>query len=162
MRLEDPPDLPATARYLQRDAISGKQGLSERIDPVRRTRHPTCRTGHAVFADRDHAELAVHIESDRTADPSRQPHSLTSTQLTMRENQRDNDTDRYELNRSIQASRRGGRTKSPSSKPIDQNGLPVCVLPNAAPIPDRPTLRSGPDRATPPVSCLEKQASGVL
>jgi len=30
---------------------------------------------------------------------------------------------------SIQASRRGGRTKSTGSKPIDQNGLPVCVLP---------------------------------
>jgi hypothetical protein len=45
------------------------------------------------------------------------------------EKQRYNDTDRYELNRSIQASRRGGRKKSPGSKPIDQNGLPVCVLP---------------------------------
>src|SRR5205823_6777109 len=50
--------------------------------------------------------------------------------LTVRENQRDNHTDRYELYRSIQANRRGGRTKSPGSKPIDQNGPPVCVLPN--------------------------------
>jgi len=30
---------------------------------------------------------------------------------------------------SIQASRRGGRTKSTGSQPIDQNGLSVCVLP---------------------------------
>ena len=72
----------------------------------------------------------MHIQADRATDPSRQSPPLTSTtRLTVRENQRDNDTDRYELDSSIQASRRGGRTKSPGSKPIDQNGLPVCVLP---------------------------------
>ena len=48
---------------------------------------------------------------------------------------------------SIQASRRGGRTKSTGSKPIDHYGLPVCVLPKKAPVPDHPTVRSGPDRA---------------
>src|SRR3954470_6590910 len=46
----------------------------------------------------------------------------------------------------IQASRRGGRTKSPGSKPIAQNGLPACVLPTEAPVPDHPTLRPEPDR----------------
>src|SRR5579884_3878818 len=70
--------------------------------------------------------------------------------------ERDNDTDRYELDRSIQASRRGGRTKSPGSKPIDQNGLPVCVLPNRSPCPGSrdPKVEPGrsPNRA---VSCLE-------
>ena len=64
--------------------------------------------------------------------------------LTVRENQRDNDTDRYELDSSIQASRRGGRTKSTGSKPIDQNGLPVCVLPRS-PCPGSPNLRPAPD-----------------
>ena len=61
------------------------------------------------------------------------------------ENQRENDTDRYELERSIQASRRGGRTKSTGSKPIAENGLPVCVLPMKAPVPDEPNVRSQPD-----------------
>jgi hypothetical protein len=35
-----------------------------------------------------------------------------ATVVVRRENQRDNDIDRYELNRSIQASRRGGRKKA--------------------------------------------------
>ena len=61
------------------------------------------------------------------------------------ENQRKNDTDRYELERSIQASRRGGRMKSTGSKPIAENGLPVCVLPMKAPVPDEPNVRPRPD-----------------
>ena len=72
----------------------------------------------------------MYIKANRATDPSR--HSQLShlhSSSFAREKQRDNDTDRYELNRSIQASRRGGRTKSTGSKPIDQNGLPVCVLP---------------------------------
>src|SRR5450631_1752567 len=56
-----------------------------------------------------------------------------------------NDTDRYELERSIQASRRGGQTKSTGSKPIAKNGLPVCVLPMKAPVPDEPNVRPRPD-----------------
>jgi hypothetical protein len=48
----------------------------------------------------------------------------------------------------IQASRRGGRTKSPGSKPIAQTGLPARVPPTKAPVPDRPTLRAEPDRAS--------------
>jgi hypothetical protein len=43
---------------------------------------------------------------------------------TTRENQRKNDTDRYELERSIQASRRGGRMKSTGSKPIAETAYP--------------------------------------
>ncbi len=56
--------------------------------------------------------------------------------------QRDNDTDPIRARSSIQASRRGGRTKSTGSKPTAENGLPVCVLPMKAPIPDEPKLRS--------------------
>ncbi len=55
-----------------------------------------------------------------------------------------NDTDRYELERSIQSSRRGGRKKSTGSKPIAENGLPDCVLPMKAPVPDEPNFRSQP------------------
>ena len=65
-----------------------------------------------------------------------------------RENQRDNDTDRYELDSSILASRRGGRTKSPGSKPIVQKRPTRLRSPNKAPVPDRPTLRPAPDRAS--------------
>ena len=41
--------------------------------------------------------------------------------------------------------------------PIDQNGLPDCVLPIRAPVPDQPNLRPTPDRARPGVSCLETE-----
>ena len=34
-----------------------------------------------------------------------------------------------------------------SSTPIAQTGLPACVLPTEAPVPDHPTLRPAPDRA---------------
>ena len=44
-----------------------------------------------------------------------------------------------------QASRRGGRTKSPGSKPIDEDGLPLCVLPIKVPVPDQPNLGPVPD-----------------
>src|SRR5580704_6658177 len=67
---------------------------------------------------------------------------------TKRENQRDNDTDRYELNGSILASRRGGQTNSPGSKPIVQKRPTRLRSPNKAPVPDRPTLRPAPDRAS--------------
>jgi hypothetical protein len=51
---------------------------------------------------------------------------LQSSCCWVRENQRENDTDRYELSAcSILASRRGGRTSSPGSKPIDQTADPT-------------------------------------
>src|SRR4051794_4918995 len=37
--------------------------------------------------------------------------------------------------------------KRSGSKPIAQTGLPACVLPTKAPVPDHPTLRPDPDRA---------------
>src|SRR3954463_7997037 len=61
-----------------------------------------------------------------------------------RENQRDNDTDRYVLaaqSRQVAgAAERKARARSPSSN----NGLPACVLPTEAPVPDhlyRPGFR---------------------
>ena len=57
---------------------------------------------------------------------------------------------------SIQANRRGGRTKTTGSKPIDQNGLPDHVLPNKAPVLDAPELRTGPGHSLrKAVSCFE-------
>jgi hypothetical protein len=44
------------------------------------------------------------------------------------------------------AAERKARARSPSIN----YGLPVCVLPNEAPVPDQPTLRSDPDRASKP------------
>jgi hypothetical protein len=34
--------------------------------------------------------------------------------------------------------------KSTGSKPIAENGLPVCVLPMKAPVPDEPNVRPQP------------------
>jgi hypothetical protein len=63
---------------------------------------------------------------------------------------------------SIQASRRGGRTKTTGSKPTDQNGLPVCVLPNEAPVPDAPEPTPGiGQRLQQAVSCLEKSSCAM-
>src|SRR5450755_1962182 len=147
MRLEKPRDLPTGTRHLQRHSVGGQQTLRQQSQPLGCARHPPRGADLPVVADRDHTEITVHIQADRTTHPSDQRHLFTSTAwwLTRWENQRKNDTDRYELERSIQASRRGGRKKSTGSKPIAKNGLPVCVLPMKAPVPDEPNVRSRPD-----------------
>jgi hypothetical protein len=70
----------------------------------------------------------------------------SKSHCTWWENQRENDTDRYELNRSFQASHRRGRETSTGSKPIAKNGLPVCVLPTEGPYPGSPDRTPRPGR----------------
>jgi hypothetical protein len=56
---------------------------------------------------------------------------------------RANDNDGYAL--AAQSGKSQGRPpKSPGSKPIVQNGLPSCALPES-PYPDQPTVSRDPD-----------------
>src|SRR4051795_396558 len=113
---------------------------------LRRAGHPSAGPDLAFLADRDHAEVAVNVQADRAADPPRHSHPHLHDATDERENQRDNDTDRYVLEAQSRqvagAAERKARARSPSSK----NGLPACVLPTEAPVPDHPTLRPEPDR----------------
>jgi hypothetical protein len=83
---------------------------------------------------RPHRNRGAHPGRSRDPPISSTPllHLHSMVVDTRRENQRKNDTDRYELERSIQPSRRGGRMKSTGSKPIAENGLPACALPMKA------------------------------
>ena len=74
VRLEDPRDLPAAARHLQRHPIRRHQALRQHLQPLRRARHPTAGADLAVLTDRDHAEVTVNIQADRSTDPPRQRH----------------------------------------------------------------------------------------
>jgi len=59
----------------------------------------------------------------------------------------------------IQASRRGGRTKCPGSKPIAQADLPACVLPNK-PL-SRIARRYDPTQTEPPRSSFMPRKGGA-
>jgi hypothetical protein len=119
--LEDPGDLPAAARHLQRHPIRWQQALRQRLDPLQRARHPARRADIAVLADRDLAEVAVHIQANSHDRPTWPLPPLTSTARVDGAGEPAGQRHRpIRARSSIQASRRGGRTNSPGSKPIDQ------------------------------------------
>jgi hypothetical protein len=72
---------------------------------------------------------------------------VTSSTLidTQRENQRDNDTDRYELTGSIQASSQGRPNEKPGIEAHRANRPTRLRSPKKAPVPDHPTLGREPD-----------------
>jgi hypothetical protein len=71
---------------------------------------------------RDLPPAPRHLQRHWVGREHHHPHLHSSEPLTMNwGNQRDNDTDRYEL----EAQSRSGRAISTGSKPIDQNA--VCV-----------------------------------
>ena len=66
MRLEDPRDFPRVAGDLQRHAIIGRQALREQLQVLKLPRDATPRPAPAdMVEDRDLAEVAMHIHSDR-------------------------------------------------------------------------------------------------
>lgn len=145
MRLEDPGDLPAAARHLQRHPVRRHQALRQSGDPVRRARDPTSRAHHPVLTNRDLTELPVHIQTDRATNPSRQ--SQLSPPLDCDAGEPAGQRHRpIRARSSIQASRRGGRTKSTGSKLIDQLRPTRLRSPNEAPVPDEPNVRPRPGR----------------
>src|SRR5206468_6674351 len=76
-----------------------------------------------VLADRDHTEIAVNVQTDRATRPPhrRHPYLHKLAVDSQRENQRDNDTDRYELKAQSRqvagAAERKARARSPSKRP---------------------------------------------
>ena len=105
----------------------------------------------------------MHIQADRATDPSRQSqlaHLHSSCSRCGRTSGTTTQTDTSSTAQSRQvagAAERNARAQTP----IDQNGLPVYVLPIKAPVPDRPTLRPTPDRATAPQFHASKSDSGA-
>ena len=155
VRLENPRDLPRAPSDLQRHPIRRLKALRQRLDHLRSARHPTSGADHPVLADRDHAEVTVNIQTDRPTDPSQQRH-VSPPPRRQRAGEPAGQRHRpIRARSSIQASRRGGRTNCPGSKPIAKNGLPVCVLPTR-PL-SRISRRYGRSRTDPPrtFSCRE-------
>ena len=120
MRLEEPRDLPAAARHLQRHLVRRLQALRQRPDPLRGARD---RPSEPSRPDRSRS----HEKSRCTSRPIARPvhlgkgtFHLPSRLTVRRENQRDNDTDRYELAAQSKqvagAAERKARARSPSIK----------------------------------------------
>ena len=152
VRLEDPRDLPAAARHLQRHPIRSHQALAEQVQSLRRARHPTRRNEprrpHRSRPRRSHGERPEPI-----ARPTHLVNAILTSINTVdseRENQRDNDTDRYVLAAQSRQVAGAAEQTSTGSKPIAQTGLPACVLPTK-PL-SRIARRYGRTRTEPPTS----------
>ena len=127
---------------------SGCSGPGPRSGPARPRRSRPHRT-------RDARPDRSHDRPTSPTPPSSPPHTRDTD---WRENQRDNDTDRDELERSILASRRGDRTITRARSPSPKTAYP-SALPQKAPIPDHPTRRSGPDRPSSRIFMHSKRES---
>ena len=159
VRLENPRDLPRAASHLQRHPIRRLKALRQRLERLRSARHPPSRPDHPVLADRDHAEVTMNIQTDRTTNPPQQRH-LSPPVRRQRAGEPAGQRHRpIRARSSIQASRRGGRTNCTGSKPIAKNGLPVCVLPRR-PL-SRITRRYGRNRTDPPRSSFMPRMGGA-
>ena len=161
MRLEDARDLPGAAGDLHRHPVRRLQARRQRLERLRRHRHPTRRAHHPVLADRDLTEITVQVQADRPTDPSHQRLHDQSPPSRVdahgRSSGRTTQTDT--CSRHNPGESQGRPPKSPGSQPIVQNGLPSAFS-QKAPVPDHPTVRTGPDSAfRAGFSCPESQAS---
>ena len=110
--------LPVTSNATRSDA---NRLCARVVIPSGVARHPTRRANLAVLADRDHTELAVHVQADRTTNPSRQSHHSPPTRLTVsgRTSGTTTQTDTSSTAQSRQvagAAERKARARSPSIK----------------------------------------------
>ena len=64
MWLEDPRDLPRVRGDLERDPIIRRQAFREQLKALGRGLDSTGRAHRAVLADRDLAEIEMHIQPD--------------------------------------------------------------------------------------------------
>src|SRR4051812_18863420 len=67
MRREDPGDRQRVARGLQHHPVARRQARREQLEPVAARRDPTRRPRPAALADRDLAEVAMHVQPDEPA-----------------------------------------------------------------------------------------------
>ena len=156
VRLEDPRDLPAAARHLQRHPIRRQQTRRQRLQPLRRARHPPAeRTTPS-------SQIATTQKSRCTSKPIARPTQLTTppphlhTTLTRGRTSGTNDTDRYELEAQSRqvagAAEQKARARSPSSKTAyptafsQQSPCPSQPDPRPSPGQEPPTAFSSPER----------------
>jgi hypothetical protein len=161
VRLEQPRDLPTRCRSppTPPDPCSADSPPASRSPPA--CSAPAPRSGPSPSS-----QIATTQKSRCTSRPIARPAQLRQrhnsppqSPLPVRENQRDNDTDRYELiaqSRQVAgAAERKARARSPSR----QTGLPVYVLPEGPyPGSTEPTNGAGQTLHT-AVSCREQRAS---
>src|SRR5215207_7094565 len=70
VRLEDPRDLPRAPRHLECHPVRRRQALREQLHLLRRRRDPTSAANRAALDERDLAEIAAHVQPDRSSDRS--------------------------------------------------------------------------------------------
>ena len=123
VRLKDPRDLPATARDLQRHPIRRHQAPAPATPAPRARSAPehrnACSRPRRSQQRRTHGEHPGRsLDRPTSTPPTSHPHDAVDSE---RENQRDNDTDRYVLaaqSRQVAgAAERKARARSPSRKP---------------------------------------------
>ena len=131
MRLEDPRDRQRVAGRLQHHPVRRRQAPREQLQLLRRRRDPPGRARPAALADRDLAEVAMHIQPDRSAH-----RHLPARRRRQRESGGQNDTYGFAL--AAHPGKSQGRPATPAgSQPIGTHGLPDRVLPEP-PVPERP------------------------
>ena len=145
MRLEDPRDLPRAASHLQRHPIRRLKALRQlrSASGVLGTR-PAERTSPS-------SQIATTQKSRCTSRPIARPTHLNNNDTSHlqfvdneRENQRDNDTDRYELE--AQSRQVAGAANEKHGLEAHRQLRPTRLRsPKKAPVPDHPTLRPEPD-----------------
>jgi hypothetical protein len=141
MRPQDPRDLPRGAGHLQRHPVARAQARREQLQRLGCRSDPPRGSHLPGLPDSDLTEIAVHIQPDRSTNRT---HFVRLEFVEHVANPRANDNDRYVLEappgQVAGAATEKARARSPSSKTACP---PAFSL--KAPIPVRPTLRSGPD-----------------
>jgi hypothetical protein len=161
VRLEDPRDLPAAARHLQRHPIRRHQALRQHCQSLRRARHASAGAHLAVLTDRDHAEITVNIQADRTTSPPRQRHpSPPTTRLTPNGRTSGTTTQTDTCSQHNPGKSQGRPNELPGLEAHRANRPTRLRSPNKAPVPDPPTLRPDPDGAFKPHFHAANRGSG--
>ena len=113
VRLEDPGDLPAAAGHLQRDPVRWQQAFGQHRDPLRCCSAPARRTEPSrPHRSRPHRNRGEHPDRSHDLSISPKASSPPSTRLTVTAGEPAGQRHRpIRARSSIQANRRGGRTK---------------------------------------------------
>ena len=140
VRLEDPRDLPRVTGHLERHLVIGCEALGEQLQVLRRARDTPPLAATAAIEDRDLAEVAMHIQADRS-------HHYPLSSLD-RSGEPVGKRHRRIRARSATGQVAGAATEKPGSQPIVQEpACPTCVLPEG-PCPSRATVTTDPDAAS--------------
>ena len=146
--LEQPRDLPAAARHLQRDPVRRQQALRQRRETIRRARHATDGADLPVLANRDHTEIAVHIQADRTTNPSRQRHlSPPSTVGLTVSGRTSGTTTQTDTSSQLNPGKSQGRPNEKHGLEAHRSKRPTRLRsPKKAPVPDEPESSTTTER----------------